>query len=86
MIDTKSFRSVLNDLETNNEEFITALDRIISFGVNLVKNTEELKEEIMDYDDIYQILLTDINFNFWLKVSNGSIIYKKGLIEELHLK
>ena len=79
MLDSKSFRSVVHDLENNDEEFITALDRIISFAVNLVKNTEELREEIIDYDDIYQILLTDINFNFWLKVSNGSIMYKKGI-------
>ena len=79
MLDSKSFRSVVHDLENNDEEFITALDRIISFAVNLVKNTEELREEIIDYDDIYQVLLTDINFNFWLKVSNGSIMYKKGI-------
>ncbi len=79
MLDSKSFRSVIHDLENSDEEFIATLDRIISFAVNLVKNTEELREEIIDYDDIYQILLTDINFNFWLKVSNGSIMYKKGI-------
>lgn len=79
MLDSKSFSSVLHDLGKTDEEFITALDRIISFWVNLVRNTEELKEEIIDYNDIYQILLTDINFNFWFKVSNGSIIYKKGI-------
>ncbi len=79
MLDSKSFRSVVHDLETNNEEFITALDRIISFAVNIVKNTEELREEIIDYNDTYQISLTDINFNFWFKVSNGSIVYKKGI-------
>ena len=79
MLDSKSFRSVIHDLENSDEEFIATLDRIISFAVNLVKNTEELREEIIDYDDLYQISLTDINFNFWLKVSNGSIMYKKGI-------
>jgi putative sterol carrier protein len=79
MLDSKNFRSVVHDLENNNEEFITALDRIISFAVNIVKNTEELREEIIDYNDTYQISLTDINFNFWFKVSNGSILYKKGI-------
>jgi len=79
MLDSKSFRSVIHDLENNDEEFITVLDRIISFAVSIVKNTEELRDEIIDYDDIYQILLTDINFNFWLKISNGSIMYKKGI-------
>lgn len=79
MLDSKSFRSVVHDLENNNEEFITALDRVISFAVNIVKDTEELREEIIDYNDTYQISLTDINFNFWFKVSNGSIVYKKGI-------
>jgi putative sterol carrier protein len=79
MLNSKSFRSVVHDLENNDEEFITVLDRVISFAVSIVKNTEELREEIKDYNDIYQILLTDINFNFWLKISNGSIIYKKGI-------
>jgi putative sterol carrier protein len=79
MLNSKSFSSVLHELENDDDQFIKSLDRVISFGVNLVKNTEELKEEIIDYDDTYQILLTDINFNFWFKVSNGSIIYKKGI-------
>jgi alkyl sulfatase BDS1-like metallo-beta-lactamase superfamily hydrolase len=79
MLNSKSFRSVVHELENNDKEFITALDRVISFGVNIVKNVEELREIIIDYDDIYQVLLTDINFNFWFKVSNGSIMYKKGI-------
>lgn len=79
MLDSRNFRSVLHELENNDEEFISVLDRVISFAVNIIKNTEELREEIIDYDDIYQILLTDINFNFWIKLSNGSIIYKKGI-------
>ncbi len=79
MLDSKGFRSVVHDLENNTEEFITALDRIIRHGVSIIKNTGELREEIIDYDDIYQILITDINFNFWFKVSNGTIMYKKGI-------
>ncbi|MBY8986336.1 MAG: SCP2 sterol-binding domain-containing protein [Candidatus Lokiarchaeota archaeon] len=79
MLDSRNFRSVLHELENNDEEFISVLDRVISFAVNIIKNTEELREEIIDYDDIYQILLTDINFNFWIKLSNGSITYKKGI-------
>lgn len=79
MLDSKGFISVIHDLENNTEEFITALDRIIRLGVSIIKSTEELNEEIIDYDDIYQILITDINFNFWFKVSNGTIMYKKGI-------
>ncbi|MFX1279045.1 MAG: SCP2 sterol-binding domain-containing protein [Promethearchaeota archaeon] len=82
MLDSKGFRSVIHDLERNNEEFITALNRFIMIAVNLIKEIEELKEEIVDYDDIYQILISDINFNFWIKISNGTIIYKKGINRE----
>jgi putative sterol carrier protein len=79
MLNSKSFNSVLNDLENHNGEFLTALDRFIKFAVSKFTNIEELREEILDYHDIYQIIITDMNFNFWLKISNGSIIYKKGI-------
>jgi len=79
MLDSKHFNSVINKLENHDEEFIIALDNIIKLGVEVVKNTEEIREEIIDYNDIYQIFITDLNFNFWLKVSKGSIIYKKGI-------
>ena len=82
MLDSKGFRSVIHDLESNNEEFITALNRFIMLGVSIIKNTEEIREEIIDYNDIYQILITDLNFNFWIKVSNGTILYKKGINRE----
>ena len=79
MLDSKKFNSVIHELENKEEEFIAILDKIIKMGVNFLQNTEELREEIMDYDYIYQILVSDINFKFWLKVSRGSIMYKRGI-------
>ena len=79
MLDSKSFNSVIHDLENNNGEFIETLDKIIKIGVGIVKTTEDLKEEIIDYNDIYQIFITDVNFNFWFKISKGAMIYKKGV-------
>lgn len=79
MLDSKNFNSVIHDLENQDGEFIESLDKVIKFAVSIVKNTEELREEIADYNDVYQIFITDINFNFWLRVSKGSIIYKKGI-------
>jgi putative sterol carrier protein len=79
MLESKGFRAVVHDLENNTEDFITALERIIRLGVSVIKNTEEIREEIIDYDDIYQISITDINYHFWFKVSNGTIMYKKGI-------
>ncbi|MFX1410996.1 MAG: SCP2 sterol-binding domain-containing protein [Promethearchaeota archaeon] len=79
MLNSKKFNSVIHELEKNDEEFIAILDKIIKLGVNFFQNTEELIEEINDYDYTYQIFVTDINFNFWLKVSRGSIMYKRGI-------
>lgn len=79
MLDSKKFNSVIHELENKEEEFIAILDKIIKMGVNILQNTEELREEIMDYDYIYQILVSDINFKFWLKVSRGSIMYRRGI-------
>ncbi|MFX1387962.1 MAG: SCP2 sterol-binding domain-containing protein [Promethearchaeota archaeon] len=79
MLNSKSFNSVLNDLENHDGEFITALDKFIKFAVSKFTSTEELREEIADYNDIYQIIITDIDFNFWLNVSNDAIVYKEGI-------
>ena len=79
MLDSKKFALVIYQLEKKDEEFIAILDKIIKMGVGLVQNTEELREEILDHDYIYQIIISDINFNFWLKVSKGNILYKKGI-------
>ncbi|MFW9942776.1 MAG: SCP2 sterol-binding domain-containing protein [Candidatus Thorarchaeota archaeon] len=79
MLDSKGFRSVVHNLERNTEEFIIALERIIRLGVSVINNNEELREEIIEYNDIYQISITDINYHFWAKISNGTIMYKKGI-------
>ncbi|MFX1314722.1 MAG: SCP2 sterol-binding domain-containing protein [Promethearchaeota archaeon] len=79
MLDSKKFNSVIHELDNSDEKFIAILDKIIKLGVNFLQNTEELREEINDYDYTYQIFITDINFNYWLKVTKGSIIYKKGI-------
>ncbi|MFX1569758.1 MAG: SCP2 sterol-binding domain-containing protein [Promethearchaeota archaeon] len=79
MLNSKSYSSVIHSLENHDGEFIAILEKIIKFAVNKFNSTEELRDEILDFDDIYQIIVTDVNFNFWLKVSNGSILYRKGI-------
>ena len=48
-------------------------------GVKVFNSTEELQEELVGFDDIYQTYITDIDFNYWLKVANGKIEYEKGV-------
>ena len=79
MLNSKSFNSVLNNIDNHDGELIVVLEKLIKFAVDKFINTEDLREEIEDYKDIYQIIITDLDFNFWLKVSNGSIFYKKGI-------
>ncbi|MFX1365064.1 MAG: SCP2 sterol-binding domain-containing protein [Promethearchaeota archaeon] len=79
MLNSKGFSSVIHDLDNQDEEFIAIFDKIIRFVVNKIKNTEELREEIEEYTDLFQFIITDINFNFCLNISHGSVIYKKGI-------
>ena len=46
MLDSKSLRSVIHELGTSDEEFITTVDRLIRVSVRIINNTEELREEI----------------------------------------
>ena len=79
MLNSKRLNSVLANLESHNDELIVVIDKFIKFVVDKIINTQDLREEIEEYNDIYQIIVSDLNFNFWLKISNNSIIYKKGI-------
>ncbi|MFX0005168.1 MAG: SCP2 sterol-binding domain-containing protein [Promethearchaeota archaeon] len=79
MLNSKRLNSVLANLESHNDELILVLDKFIKFAVDKFKNTQDLREEIEEYNDIYQIIVSDLNFNFWLNISNNSIIYQKGI-------
>ncbi len=79
MLNSKNFNTVIHQLEHQDDEFITLLDKIINFIVFKFKTTEELREEIANYNDIYQIIIKDVNFDFWLEIYDGSIIYNKGI-------
>lgn len=71
--------SLLDILEKDTSQFVRVLDRIIKMGVKIFNSTEELQEELLGFDDIYQTYITDMDFNYWLKVTNGKIEYKRGV-------
>ncbi len=79
MLNSKSLNSVLTNLENHDGELIVVLDKFIKFAVDKFMNTEDLREEIEGFNDVYQIIINDLDFNFWLKISNNSMIYKKGI-------
>ncbi len=79
MSDHNPIISILENLESNGVKFEYVLDKIIKGVVKIMNNTEELKEELMGYDDIYQTYVVDADFNYWLEVSDGRLYYEKGV-------
>jgi len=71
--------SILESLDADSPKFASVLDKIIKTVVKIMNNAEELKEELLGFDDIYQTYVTDANFNYWLEVSNGKLLYDKGV-------
>ncbi len=71
--------SILRNLDKDSPKFNYVLDKIIKAVVKIMNNTEELKEELLGFDDIYQTNVVDANFNYWLEVSDGKLTYEKGV-------
>ena len=81
MLSTKSFDVILDKLINDDQEVIDNLDRFIRLGITLIHATEELREEIIDFDELYQFYFSDSSFYFWIKLSKGKVTYKKGYNE-----
>ncbi|MFW9936718.1 MAG: SCP2 sterol-binding domain-containing protein [Promethearchaeota archaeon] len=86
MINRRAISNLLKNLEGDKEDFIKGLDMIIKAGVKIVNSTEELKEELIGFDDIYQTSVIDLGFNYWLQVSDGKLSYQKGLNSDASFK
>ncbi len=71
--------SILRNLDKDSPKFNYVLDKIIKVVVKIMNNTEELKEELVGFDDIYQTNVVDAKFNYWLEVSDGKLSYEKGI-------
>ena len=71
--------SILKSLEEDSPKFEYILDKIIKAVVKIMNNTEELNEELIGFDDIYQTYVSDADFNYWLEISNGRVFYEKGV-------
>ena len=70
---------ILEELSKNGKKFEYILDKILKAGVSIMNNTEELKEELIGFDDIYQTCIIDLNLSYWLEVSHGKLHYEKGV-------
>jgi len=79
MVNQNPINLILDDLGKNDKKFEYILDKIIKAIVFIMNNTEELKEELIGFDDIYQTCIFDANLNYWLEVSHGKLHYEKGI-------
>jgi hypothetical protein len=78
MLNKNTLNSIFKGLLDDNEKFIAIIDRIINAGVNLINNTDELREELMGFDGIYQTNIEDADFNYWFQISEDRLHYEKG--------
>lgn len=79
MSNPNPIHSLLDILEKDEGQFVKVLDKIIKIGVKIFNSTEELQEELIGFDDIYQTYITDADFNYWFEVTNGKIEYQQGV-------
>ena len=87
MLSSKRYTSILVSLEQiTKEQFIPLFEIILKAALNIIQNTEELREEIMDYEDIYQIHIDDLDFDFWVRISKGEAVYQSGINPESSLR
>ncbi|MFO7797250.1 MAG: SCP2 sterol-binding domain-containing protein [Promethearchaeia archaeon] len=70
----------------DNDEFKNLLDKYLQNVTNLFANLDEIKQNFSDMDDIYQFYITDIDFQFWFKIKEGSLSYSQGLNENYDIK
>lgn len=82
----KIFDSIISELEEDDEKFIIIFKKLIKFVINTIENNKELQEEIMDYDEVVQNCLIDIDFNFWLKISKGKIEHFFGINKDASIR
>jgi len=86
MFSRNALKIMLDELGKDNKRFLGAIDKIVNAGTHVINSTEELKEELIGYDDIYQTHIIDLNFDYWFQVTNGTITYKRGINPDASFK
>ena len=86
MLNAQQIISILEELEGDEEEFMSILDRVIKTGLEVQRNSEELLEEcrrlFKNRDSVFQFVASDIDLCFFLKVLDGAMSYEQGISKE----
>ena len=86
MLNAQQIISILEELEGDEEEFMSIWDRVIKTGLEVQRNSEELLEEcrrlFKNRDSVFQFVASDIDLCFFLKVLDGAMSYEQGISKE----
>jgi len=83
----ESIYSILKSLlKVDNDEFKNLLDKYLQNVMNLFANLNEIKQNFSDTDDIYQFHITDIEFQFWFRIKEGTLSYSEGFNKNYDIK
>ena len=57
--------------------------KLFEFVKQLAKESEDLKEELDDIDTtVVQLVVTDIDYKYWVKMGDGTVDYAEGEAED----
>ena len=86
MFTPDKLENILCELEEDKEKFKVILDKVLKFAVATFNSVEELQEELIDIEDIYQAFIDEIDMQYWIKVSDEKMEYHQGVNESASVR
>lgn len=87
MSNTNKISSIFKVLFTaKNKEFKDSLDQYFKKTIGIIGSFDEFQKIFFDYDDIYEIYITDIDFQCSVRIKKGKITYRKGTKKNFDIK
>lgn len=69
----------LKEMRKNGPKQPSDALKLYEFAKQMVDESEDLKEELEDMDaTVVQLVVTDANFKYWVKMGDGAIDYAEG--------
>ena len=82
MLDSNRILTILQSLESTDEQFKASIDKIIKIGLEIANYSEEFKDEMKCYDDfLCHVYVKDIDFNLWIINNQGRLSYNTNYYE-----
>ncbi|TFG16244.1 MAG: hypothetical protein EU531_07070 [Promethearchaeota archaeon] len=82
MIDSNRISTILQSLESTDEQFKTSIDKIIKIGLTIANNSKDFKDELRCYDDfICHVYIKDLDFNIWVNHNQQTLSYNTNYYE-----